>query len=296
MNSVFCGNCGEKNLKRSNYCTKCGSKLGGDNIDESQDSTVQDQSLAESRYEELEQHLLSLLDTSGYLVVMLANNHFVQYSREVNSFVINFDLGNRDNVPQSKLQDLVAMNFEEVEGHISKKVVVKSKEQVLDQLVLETKYIFEHIFGSPGNEPFLFDAHEAEATSSEPESSPANPISGCFGFIVIIGIIILLIGYCADTSTNNGNDAPEEIVTNSSFDASVHQVERFLKDQYLKDPDSYQGIEWSSVQVVDSEPTYRYYVRHKFRAKNSFGGYIVENKIFYLNKNGDVVDVKELGE
>lgn len=78
-------------------------------------------------------------------------------------------------------------------------------------------------------------------------------------------------------------------ITNSPWDGSVWQVEEYLKKN-LKDPDSYQGIEWSTVIEKDNG----YQVRHKYRAKNSFGGYVVENCIFTLTKEGTVIDVKQI--
>lgn len=78
-------------------------------------------------------------------------------------------------------------------------------------------------------------------------------------------------------------------IQNSPWDGSVYQVENYLKKN-LKDPDSYQSIEWSSVAEKDGN----YQVRHKYRAKNSFGGYVVENCIFTLNKEGNVIDVLKL--
>ena len=78
-------------------------------------------------------------------------------------------------------------------------------------------------------------------------------------------------------------------ITNSPWDGSVWQVEDYLKKN-LKDPDSYQGIEWS--EVIENNDVYQ--VRHKYRAKNSFGGYVVENCIFSLTKEGTVIDVKQI--
>lgn len=66
---------------------------------------------------------------------------------------------------------------------------------------------------------------------------------------------------------------------NSEWDGSVYPVKLYLKKN-LKDPDSYEAIEWSKVQKTNEG----YMVRHKYRAKNSFGGYVIENKVFYLNK------------
>lgn len=75
-------------------------------------------------------------------------------------------------------------------------------------------------------------------------------------------------------------------VKNSGWDGSVLQVKRFLK-KTLKDPKSYEGIEWSEVQSTEEG----YVVRHKYRAKNSFGGYVVENNLFYLDKSGNVINI-----
>lgn len=75
-------------------------------------------------------------------------------------------------------------------------------------------------------------------------------------------------------------------VENSSFDSSVSQIKKYLKKN-LKDPDSYESIEWG--KVIENENGY--IVRHKYRAKNSFGGYAVENNVFHLDLKGNVIDV-----
>ena len=79
-------------------------------------------------------------------------------------------------------------------------------------------------------------------------------------------------------------------VKNSGWDGSVKQVKEYLKYSYLRDPDSYESIEWSEVKRKDDG----YYVRHKYRAKNGFGGYVVANQLFHLDFSGNVVDVKDL--
>ena len=75
-------------------------------------------------------------------------------------------------------------------------------------------------------------------------------------------------------------------IANSSFDASVSQVKEYLKKN-LKDPKSYESIEWSKVK----EESYGYSVYHKYRAKNSFGGYVIESQIFHLDFGGNVIKV-----
>lgn len=106
-----------------------------------------------------------------------------------------------------------------------------------------------------------------------------------WGYAILI--LIAIVAY----STYDFDDS-KEIVRNNPLDSSVHQVEKYLKKNIL-DPDSYDPIEWSAVQKIQNGVNYSFYVRHKFRAKNTFGGYVIENKIFYLDINGKVVKVED---
>lgn len=75
-------------------------------------------------------------------------------------------------------------------------------------------------------------------------------------------------------------------VKNSSLDGSVSQVVKYLKNN-LKDPNSYESIEWGNVTETDNG----YIVRHKYRAKNSFGGYVIEHQIFHIDWQGNITSV-----
>ena len=95
------------------------------------------------------------------------------------------------------------------------------------------------------------------------------------------------------TNINTGNDeignSPNVEVKNNLYDGGVKQVKDYLK-YTLRDPDSYESIEWSEVK----EKADGYYVRHKYRAKNGFGGYVVANQLFHLDFSGNVVEVIDL--
>lgn len=109
----------------------------------------------------------------------------------------------------------------------------------------------------------------------------------------LIGIaVVLVLWFIGSMSDDNGSSNSK--VQNSEWDASVHQVKHYLKNYYLKDPDSYESIEWSKVNEMSGSSDYKYWVRHKYRAKNSFGGYVIENKIFYLDEQGNVVGEKDV--
>lgn len=73
-------------------------------------------------------------------------------------------------------------------------------------------------------------------------------------------------------------------IQNSAWDGSVWQVKDYIK-KTLKDPKSYESIEWSNVV----EKGNKYQVRHKYRAKNSFGGYVIEEYVFTLDEDGNVI-------
>ena len=59
---------------------------------------------------------------------------------------------------------------------------------------------------------------------------------------------------------------------------------------------SYQSITWYNVikkngpDTASNGATYLYIVKHKYRAKNAFGGYMIDDDYFYLDAQGNVVD------
>jgi hypothetical protein len=98
-----------------------------------------------------------------------------------------------------------------------------------------------------------------------------------------------LLAYCfsggGEKPSQAATSASRAVVENSAWDGSVRQVERYVKRQLLRDPDSYQSVEWSKVQRQGEG----YIVRHTFRAKNGFGGYDVATYGFVLDSAGNVV-------
>ena len=81
---------------------------------------------------------------------------------------------------------------------------------------------------------------------------------------------------------------PTSIVYNSAWDGSVYQVTKWLRAN-LKDPKSLDVMEWSPVIETDTG----FMCRVKYRAKNSFGGYVIEEKLFTLNTRGAVTGVAD---
>ena len=93
-------------------------------------------------------------------------------------------------------------------------------------------------------------------------------------------------------STRTGFDPYEtsSIVYNSSWDGSVRQVENWFK-RNLKDPKSVDVIDWYEVKKNDQQKFY--IVKCDFRAKNSFGGYVVHHYNFYIDFSGNMIHVRD---
>ena len=101
--------------------------------------------------------------------------------------------------------------------------------------------------------------------------------------LVILAIVmsILVIGKNTFPAQNSNGPSQVEAMTG---------VRTYLKQYYLKDPDSYQEISWDAFGKYNEEKN-TYYALHKYRAKNSFGGYVVEEKLFVLDSDGNVLKV-----
>ncbi|MEP6672279.1 MAG: hypothetical protein ABJF10_24155 [Chthoniobacter sp.] len=75
---------------------------------------------------------------------------------------------------------------------------------------------------------------------------------------------------------------------NSPWDGGVLEVERYLKAR-LKDPKSTEYIEWSPVTLMTFKDGKAWAVRVKYRSKNSFRGYVIEEAVAII-RHGEVVE------
>jgi uncharacterized membrane protein YkgB len=291
---IFCGQCGTENPRENNFCLKCGHKL----VHAMDSLTVTETKPATSSdYFDIKGTLQRLIRTSGFSIISIGD-YYVQFSNDlikrqlcyeaVSSFFLP-SVGNKD-------KEFKELGFtHDPSGNYYK--FISHADFSADQTAQEIKTIFETIykinFSSYKIENDFEDAPIAQTFQAKQTTATTSYQNQNKNYVFLAIIIIaVIIGICAMSgdSKEAGSDKTE-IVSNSAFDASVYQVECYLKREYLKDPDSYEGIEWSKVQKDNSNSLYKYYVRHKYRAKNSFGGYVVEEKIFYLDQSGNVVRV-----
>jgi hypothetical protein len=105
------------------------------------------------------------------------------------------------------------------------------------------------------------------------------------GCLVIVAIFVALMIFA---NKNEPSNPAHAVVENSQWDGSVRQVKDWLKE-HVRDPDSLEYVEWSPL-VKNGDG---YTVRVKYRAKNGFGGYEVEERVFSLDQAGNVTYVSE---
>lgn len=106
--------------------------------------------------------------------------------------------------------------------------------------------------------------------------------------VAALAIMLTLAVGSSDSgsSSSSSSSSSGAIVENSAWDGSVRQVKAWLKNN-LKDPGSTEYIEWSPVSKTDDGG---FMVRVKYRSKNSFGGYVVANQVFFLDSRGNVTN------
>lgn len=110
--------------------------------------------------------------------------------------------------------------------------------------------------------------------------------------LILIGIVLIFNlatreKSISDKSSNNRIENYEN-KKGPSQTRAMAGVKTYLKRHYLKDPDSYQGISWGAFGTYKDNT---YFALHKYRAKNSYAGYVVEEKLFVLDSDGNVINV-----
>jgi hypothetical protein len=83
-------------------------------------------------------------------------------------------------------------------------------------------------------------------------------------------------------------ESGKDLVFNSPWNQSVDQVERYLK-HHTHDAASMSILEWGRVEVTEAG----YQVRCGFKSRNVLGKWTSQNKLFVLNRSGEVIDIKD---
>lgn len=107
---------------------------------------------------------------------------------------------------------------------------------------------------------------------------------------LIVIAICIMITFLVKIGENSSDRIAGGGANGPSTTEVMANIKVYLKYSYLKDPDSYQSIEWGPSGVYNREENL-YFMMHKYRAKNSLGGYVIEEKLFVLNSAGKVLKI-----
>ena len=121
-------------------------------------------------------------------------------------------------------------------------------------------------------------------------------------FFYLTILVFLLYYTCSDSDNSSDEEtkvevlSPEEIQKKKiedqfhPWDGSHIKLERYIKKELMKDPESYDHME-TGYKVIDD----KLYVSIKFRGNNSFGGKVINKVLAICDKeNGDVIEIVEV--
>jgi|GEM_PF-2511268 len=243
--SKFCGQCGSENPLTNNFCHNCGSKI-------LTDSDIGDQKLIpdeveEAKYLNLKTKLLELIELSGYFVVS-QDDKFVQFLKDENSYEIQIDLGRRSNLSEVQLKQLEKLGFDINAASVNKLVVFTYVDKAVDDILHDTKFIFENIFKVSKAGDFSYDEYfdnkekpitvskksskKENSKTVEKESAKDKKGGGACG-LIFFGAIILFAIISTISNKSDGVNRNEESTTVSS--ASTKKYGRLVgiwKNEY----------------------------------------------------------------
>jgi hypothetical protein len=259
--------------------------------------------MIEKSYNHLKKLLKELKNNQGHFIIE-SGDFYCQLMKEKKDGYILFEAVSHYNnkiVNQGIESELKKIGFNLPKNENYNKNIFLNSQADIEATAKEIDLIFENIYKISNTANIQFD-DQIEAVSKQTyvanqktnldSKTRANNVSlGTWVLLICIGIAVYAVLF-----NKSGNETKKDAIYNSEWDSSVKEVVDFIKNKYLKDPDSYQSISWSSVFKLNDTKAVgfaSYQVRHKFRAKNSFGGYVVEEKMFKLDYQGNIVDIKD---
>ncbi|RYZ25349.1 MAG: hypothetical protein EOO10_18515 [Chitinophagaceae bacterium] len=133
---------------------------------------------------------------------------------------------------------------------------------------------------------------QATIASTTPTSSKKRSIR----FVVATSAFLLLLltaGVFYLFPSKSSASRNDEVYANA--DGSVEQVQNYLKQNILADPDSFTPIHWSKLQKKSVFGTISYKVGLIYKAKNNKNEIIMTSKLFELDEKGTVLLVMDSG-
>jgi flagellar basal body-associated protein FliL len=113
-----------------------------------------------------------------------------------------------------------------------------------------------------------------------------------------IGVIVVLLLSAAGAFyylKQKDDTPPNGERVYSKADGSVKQVEDYVKQKFLSDPDSFRPIHWTKLQKTNVFGIVSYKVGLVYKGKNKNKELLMDSKIFELDEMGQVLFVMDTG-
>ena len=133
---------------------------------------------------------------------------------------------------------------------------------------------------------------ESHITSSNTSSSKKRP-SRVLLITIIASVLLATAGSIYFITQNSSNQANKKGVY-ANPDGSVPQVEEYVKQNILSDPDSFTPIHWSKLQKTDVFGMVSYKVGLVYKGINDKKVMVMDSKLFELSESGTVLLVMDV--
>jgi hypothetical protein len=120
-----------------------------------------------------------------------------------------------------------------------------------------------------------------------------------FGGFMVVSIIVSLIQNCNNPNNNITAVSKSQIEIENEYNSKkedslykAYKISYRLLKNNLKDSDSFDEIEHKRYFIAKKKKKENTHIQIyiKYRAKNSFGGYVVEEKYFNFDKNLNLIN------
>lgn len=229
----FCQKCELESSLDNNFCPICGSKLPlqykNNGISPIIDGRKENSDI---KYQELKKRLLTLIDSSGYLIVS-NNNYFVQFIIDNKNNTLLFDLGDQSNFNSNQSDQLKLLGFTNTNGVINKPVNLQNKQKALDNIIRLTKNVFENVFYIPSTFDFIYEENfdkKKELKNIKQSVSKDKKVEKSVNKILLFAVILFgIIGYYSSSDDNSHiiNDKLASANSNTYKDLTQFSGQKF---------------------------------------------------------------------
>jgi len=217
VDKLYCGECGFPNPPQNKFCNKCGGKVNSIDANKTDSNTMEKDSIVlySTKFQELENKILKLIEHSGYINV-LCSEYSIQILKYTSKNKLYIAVLNHDYANEEIQKEIESLDFKFVEANMVRSLNIYSKKKAVKDVMEVVKKVYYQILQIKSNSIFYyeefygFDLENGESeflkgkeiTKQEENDHKVNMKIGIF--ILIVSLIAFGYKYF----TNKPNDKP----------------------------------------------------------------------------------------